>query len=175
MSEEEIVENFSQEIVNNNEISIEILPIFEKNIDNNEDDIVEPDECKICNLEKEIIEESEKFKNKIELLERNIEILNNTLSDKLSYIVILQEDLKNKDILLNNKTDKNNELLLELQEIKHKNKQQNMVSLLTKLKTNEIKVPIIVQTEINNDDDIEYINKNNNLKSKLIKNRRKIC
>ena len=57
--------------------------------------------------------------------------------------------------------EKINDIEIELDDIKHKNKQQNMVTLLTKLKTNEIKVPIVVEQELEQEN-TENINFPNN-------------
>ena len=142
-------ENLLRENTDNDELTIEILPIFNNEIE------LEKEECKICNLEKEISDKNEIFQNKIDLLVKDNELLKmklsnteNLLQEKNLHINILQDELKNKEISLNNKIEKINDIEIELDDIKHKNKQQNMVTLLTKLKTNEIKVPIVIEQEL---------------------------
>jgi hypothetical protein len=147
--------------------TIEIIPILEN------------EECKICNLEKEILDKNELFQNEIDLLVKEIELLKmklsnteNLLQEKNIHLNILQDELKNKEISLNNKTEKINNIELELEDVRYKNKQQNMVSLLTKLKTNEIKVPIIIQEDLETEN-TENINFPNKTKKDILLRRRK--
>ena len=166
-------ENLLRENTDNDELTIEILPIFNNEIE------LEKEECKICNLEKEILDKNEIFQNKIDLLVKDNELLKmklsnteNLLQEKNLHINILQDELKNKEISLNNKTEKINDIEIELDDIKHKNKQQNMVTLLTKLKTNEIKVPIVVEQELEQEN-TENINFPNKTRKDILVRRRK--
>ena len=94
------------------------------------------------------------------------------LDEKEKNINILKEESKKKDIILNNKNSKIDELTFELDEIKLKNKQQNMVTLLTKLKNTEIKVPIVVEKIIEEDDNnIKFPEKSKTL---IVKRRKRI-
>jgi hypothetical protein len=186
MSEEMQIEIVSQEILNNNEIIIEIVPNLENGI-KKLDDVINQENAENndksdeeCILKNNILDGAEHFINKINLLQKDIELfqlkletVENLLQEKIFHNNNLQEDLKNKESILNNKNEKINELNIELEEIKHKNKQQNMVSLLTKLKTNEIKVPIVVEKEIEpeSNDNIKYPDKT---KALLIKRRKNV-
>ena len=94
------------------------------------------------------------------------------LDERDKCIYIFKEESKKKDILLNNKNSKIDNLTFELDEIKLKNKQHNMVSLLTKLKNTESKVPIIVEKMIEeNTNNIKFPETS---KALLVKRRKRI-
>ena len=197
MSEETQSHQISEENLKNDEIIIEILPNLENDMNKLNishvvnDDVNEVKQDVVKDKENSLdtfnLEEKETLRNKINLLENDIKNLilkldkseellrsvESVLHDKTAHNSVLQEELKNKEILLNNKTEKINELNLELESIKHKNKQQNMVSLLTKLKTTDVKVPIVVQemVETESNDNIKH---QNSTKSLLIKRRKKV-
>ena len=197
MSEETQSHQISEENLKNDEFTIEILPNLENDMNKIsvsnlvKDEVNEVKQDVVKDTEHSLdtfnLEEKETLQNKINLLENDIKNLilkldkseellksvESLLHDKTSHNNVLQEDLKNKEMLLNNKTEKINELSLELEDIRHKNKQQNMVSLLTKLKTNDIKIPIVVEEpiEAEQNNTIKYPN---NTKALLIKRRKKV-
>ena len=133
-------------------------------------------------LKTEFIEDMDKFQNKlIELfdtkfidLKNELIINNNLLYEKQNHINTLEMDLKNKEILINDKMNIVENLDKELEELKQKIKQQNIVKLLTKLKSDEIKYPIIVMENEDLDKKTNVVKFTDESKINLIKRRKNI-
>ena len=116
----------------------------------------------------------ELFDKKIVNLKKDLVLSNKLLYEKQNNIDTLEIDLKNKEILLNNNTDIIKDLNVELDELKKKVKQQDIVKLLTKLKSDENKCPIIVMENEELDNKTNVVKFMDESKLNLIKRRKKI-
>ena len=117
---------------------------------------------------------TELFDEKIMDLKKEFIDSNKSLYEKQKHIDILEDDLKNKEMLINDNTNIVNNLNQELEELKKKVKQQDIVKLLTKLKSDDTKSPIIIMENEDLDNKTNVVKFMDESKINLIKRRKKI-